>query len=234
MGLEPTEGGALLVLFLSFDVPFMLANLFKFFQGGYVPMLIGAALIARMLIWSRGRTSLLDTYENRFSTFDKARPIIDRWLATRVPGIGVFLSPSAEFVPPILVHHVARSRSLHETVVILAVEHPPVPVIAEDARWRLTSLGDGFYRLVVTFGYMEEPLLCPVLREVAKATGIAFDSSDTSYYVGYENIIVQDQATINRIPEAIFSYFNRNAVHDEEHYGMPLDQVVEIGAQLRV
>ena len=81
---------------------------------------------------------------------------------------------------------------------------------------------------------MEQPLLVPVLNEVAKATGIPLNSNDTTFYVGYETIIVQDQATINRIPEAIFSYFNRNAVHDEEHYGMPLDQVVEIGAQLRV
>jgi KUP system potassium uptake protein len=233
-GWSRLKAGALLALFLSFDVPFLLANLFKFFEGGYVPMLIGAALIARMLIWSHGRRSLLETYASRFSTFEKARPLIDRSLITRVPGVAVFFSPSAEYVPPILVHHVARSRSLHETVLMLTVEHPPVPVVAEDARWRLTTLGDGFFRLVVEFGYVEQPLLVPVLSDVAKATGIPLNSNDTTFYVGYENIIVHDQATINRIPEAIFSYFNRNAVHDEEHYGMPLDQVVEIVAQLRV
>jgi len=233
-GWSRLKAGALLALFLSFDVPFLLANLFKFFHGGYVPMLIGAVLIAGMLIWSHGRTSLLETYASRFSTFDKARPVIDRRLASRVPGIAVFLSPSTEYVPPILVHHVARSRSLHETVVMLTVEHPPVPVVADDPRWRLTSLGDGFYRLVVAFGYMEEPLLLPVLHEAGKATGVPLDSTDTTFYVGYETIIVQDEATINRIPEAIFSYLNRNAVRDEERYGMPLDQVVEIVAQLRV
>jgi KUP system potassium uptake protein len=228
------KAGALLALFLCFDVPFLLANLFKFFEGGYVPMLIGAALIARMLIWSHGRTALLETYASRFSTFDKARPLIDRSLATRVPGTAVFFSPSPEYVPPILVHHVARSRSLHETVVMLTVEHPPVPVVATDARWRLTSLGDGFHRMVVSFGYMEEPRLCPVLHEAAKATGIPLDSTDTTFYVGYETVVVEDETNINRIPEAIFSYLNRNALHDEEHYGVPVDQVVEIGAQLRV
>ena len=228
------KAGALLVLFLSFDVPFLLANLFKFFEGGYVPMLIGAALIARMLIWSRGRTSLLDAYASRYATFDKAKPHIDRWLSTRVPGVAVFLSPSAEYVPPSLVHHVARSRSLHETVALLTVERPPVPVVADDARWRLTPLGDGFWRLVVAFGYMEEPRLLPVLREAAKAAGIPLDATDTTFYVGYETIIVQDKTTISRISEAIFSYFNRNALHDEKHYGMPIDQVVEIGSQLRV
>jgi KUP system potassium uptake protein len=228
------RAGAVLALFLTFDVPFLLANLFKFFEGGYVPMLIGAALIARMLIWSRGRRSLLETYASRYPTFERAKPQIDRSLITRVPGVAAVFSPSADHVPPLLVHHVARSRSLHETVVLLTVEHPPVPAVAEDARWRLTSLGDGFFRLVVEFGYMEQPLLVPVLNDVSKATGIPLNSNDTTFYIGHENIIVEDQSPINRIPEAIFSYFNRNALHDEEHYGLPPDQVVEIIAQIRV
>jgi KUP system potassium uptake protein len=228
------KAAGLLALFMSFDLPFLLANLFKFFDGGYVPMLIGATLIAGMLIWSHGRTSLLEKYASRFSNLDKARPIIDRWLATRVPGTAVFISPSADHVPPILVHHVERSRSLHETVILLTVERPPVPVVAEDARWRMIPLGDSFYRLVVAFGYMEEPLVLPVLQQATRASGIRLDPTDTTYYVGHETIIVHDEATINRIPEAIFSYLNRNAVHDERRYGMPMDQVVEIGAQVRI
>jgi KUP system potassium uptake protein len=187
-----------------------------------------------MLIWSHGRTSLLEKYSSRFSTLDKARPVIDRWLATRVPGTAVFLSPSADHVPPILVHHVERSRSLHETVILLTVERPPVPVIAEDSRWRMSLLGEGFYRLVVAFGYMEEPLLLPVLHQVTQASGIRLDSTDTTYYVGHETIVVQDESASNRIPEAIVSYLNRNAVHEERRYGMPLDQIVEMGAQLRI
>ena len=121
------KSGALLALFLSFDIPFLIANLFKFFEGGYVPMLIGAALIAGMLIWSRGRTALMEQYSTRYPTLEAARPMIERWLSSRVPGSAVFLAPSAEHVPPILVHHVERSRSLHETVVLLTVQEVPDP-----------------------------------------------------------------------------------------------------------
>jgi KUP system potassium uptake protein len=228
------KAGGLLALFMSFDVPFLVANLFKFFDGGYVPMLIGATLIAGMLIWSYGRTSLLRKLASRFSTFDKARPLLERCLATRVPGTAVFLSRSCDHIPPILVHHAERSRSLHETVIVLTVEQPPVPVVVQEARWRLIPLGDGFYRLIVSFGYMEEPLLLPVLHQAAQATGIPLDAADTTYYVGHETIVVEDASAINRIPEAIFSYLSRNAVHEERRYGMPLDQVVEIGARVRI
>jgi KUP system potassium uptake protein len=226
------KAGAVLALFLTFDIPFLLANLFKFFDGGYVPMLIGAALIAGMLIWSRGRTLLLEKYASRFSTLDSARPIIARSLSSRVPGTAVFLAPSAEHVPPILVHHVERSRSLHETVILLTVQHTALPVVPEPSRAQMSALGDGFYRLVISFGYMEEPLLLPVLEAAARAHGIPLNPAETTFYVGHETIVVRDEATFNRIPEAIFSYLNRNAVHEEKRYGMPLEQVVEIGTQV--
>jgi KUP system potassium uptake protein len=231
-GWSKWRAGALLALFLSFDIPFLLANLFKFFEGGYVPMLIGAALIAGMLIWSRGRTALLERYSSRFSTLEKAKPFIHRWLSSRVPGCAVFLSPSPDHVPPVLVHHVERSRSLHETVVLLTVEQASVPEVPAESRYQLSALDDGFYRLIVSFGYMEEPLLLPVLREVANAERIPLCSDTVTYYIGHETIVTKDAASINRIPEAIFSYLNRNAVHEERRYGMPPHQVVEIGTQI--
>ena len=168
-GWSKWKAGALLALFLTFDIPFLVANLFKFFEGGYVPMLIGAALIAGMLIWSRGRTALMERYTVQFSSLEKARPSIERSLCSRVPGSAVFLAPSADHVPPVLMHHVERSRSLHDTVVLLTVQEVPTPGSPIRSRYPLTALGDGFYKLIVSFGYMEEPLLLPVLRAVAQA-----------------------------------------------------------------
>lgn len=230
-GWKPWKAGLILALFLSFDFPFFAANLFKFFEGGYVPMLIGAALIAGMLIWSRGRTALMDQYSSRYASFEQARGLIDKWLASRVPGAGIFLAPSAEHVPPILVHHVERSRSLHQTVVLLTVEEAATPVVPEESRYRVSKLSEGFYRLIVSFGYMEEPLLLPVLRTIAQREHIPLDADDATYYIGHETIIAKNGG-IQRVPEAIFSYLNRNAVHEERRYGMPAHQVVEIGTQI--
>jgi KUP system potassium uptake protein len=222
---------AILVLFLSFDFPFFAANLFKFFDGGYVPMLIGAALIAAMLIWSHGCTTLMDQYSSRYSSFEQCRPIIDESLCSRVPGAAIFLAPSEDHVPPILVHHVERSRSLHQTVILLTVEEAATPVVADASRYRVVQLGEGYYRLIVAFGYMEEPLLLPVLRDVARREQIPLDADDATYYIGIESIIAKNGGP-QRVPEAIFSYLNRNAVHEERRYGMPASQVVEIGEQI--
>jgi KUP system potassium uptake protein len=231
-GWNKWKARAVLALFLTFDIPFLVANLFKFFDGGYVPMLIGAALIAGMLIWSRGRTALLEQYSRRYPNLEAARPAITRSLCSRVPGTAVFLSPCADHVPPILVHHVERSRSLHEAVVLLTVRELPTPEVPAGSRYRLVPEGEGFYKLVVDFGYMEEPLLLPVLSAVAMAERLPLDFDNATYYVGHETIVASDAGSINRIPEAIFSYLNRNAVHEERRYGMPTDQIVEIGTQI--
>lgn len=231
-GWSKWKAGALLALFLAFDIPFLVANLFKFFEGGYVPMLIGAALIAGMLIWSRGRTALMEQYSTRYPTLEAAKPLIRRWLSSRVPGSAVFLAPSAEHVPPILVHHVERSRSLHETVVLLTVQEVPIPVVPAESRYRVDDLAEGFYKLVVCFGYMEAPLLLPVLQTVSESGEIPFDPENATYYIGHETIVAADGGSISRIPEAIFSYLSRNAVHEERRYGMPTDQIVEIGTQI--
>ena len=225
------KAGAILALFLSFDIPFLTANLFKFFEGGYVPMLIGATLIAGMLIWSRGRTALMDQYSRRYSTFENARPMIQKCLCSRVPGSAVFLAPDAEHVPPVLMHHVERSRALHQTVVLLNVKEGTSPVVSEDSRFNAEALGEGFYKLSVSFGYMENPLLLPVLHSVADTGLIPFQANDATYYIGHETIIAKNGG-LHRVPEAIFSYLNRNAVHEERRYGMPMQQVVEIGTQV--
>jgi KUP system potassium uptake protein len=79
---------------------------------------------------------------------------------------------------------------------------------------------------------MEEPLFVPVLRAAFETEQIPFDPTDATYYVGHETIVASDAGSISRIPEAIFSYLNRNAVHEERRYGMPADQIVEIGTQI--
>jgi KUP system potassium uptake protein len=231
-GWSRLKAGSILCLFLLCDIPFLVANMFKFLDGGYVPMLIGASLIAGMLIWSRGRTALMERYFTRFPTMEAAKPILDRWLCSRVPGAAVFLAPTAEHVPPVLMHLVERSRSLHQTVVMLTVLERPVPEVPPETRYKLTEFGEGFYKLLVWFGYMEEPLLLPVLRGFAQAEGIPLDVDNATYYVGHETIVASEAGSISRIPEAIFSYLNRNAVHEDRRYGMPLDQVVEIGTQI--
>ncbi len=223
-----------LALFLGVDIPFLLANMFKFFDGGYVPMLIGAALIAAMLIWSHGRTAVMAQYSSQYGPFEKEWPQLKQTIVSRVPGSAVFLADSRTHTPPVLVHYVERSRSLHETVVLLQVIDDPQPEITTGPRYTVERLGDGFYFVAVRFGYMEKPLLVPFLRELAGAEQIPLDPDTATFFIGHSEITPHEGGRLELIPEAIFAYLKRNAVREEQRYGMPADQVMEIGEQISI
>jgi KUP system potassium uptake protein len=223
---------ALLIFFLSFDIPFLCANVFKFFQGGYVPVLIGASLIAAMLIWNRGRTFLEEQYATKFPTFELVREQIRECLAHRVPGTAVFIAPSPDHIPPILVHFVERCRSLHEAVILLTVRTEVVPKVRPSERYEVSDLGDGFWRIVLHFGYMEHPHVVDALAEAVKTEGLPIDLQEITYYVGHETLRTVKSSSMGRIAEKIFGYLQRNAVEVESTFGLPPRQVVEIGTQI--
>ena len=225
---------ALLLFFLSFDIPFLFANLFKFFQGGYVPVLIGALLIAAMLIWNRGRTFLEEQYATRFPTFDVARQQIQHCLAQRVPGTAVFIAPSPDHVPPILVHFAERCRSLHKQVFLLTVCTEVIPKMPPDETSEIIDLGDGFWRVVLHFGYMEHPRVVEVLGSALASAHLPIDLNEVTYYVGHETMVSSKAGKLNKIAESIFSYLQRNAVDVVSTFCLPARQVIEIGTQIDI
>jgi KUP system potassium uptake protein len=223
----------ILALFLAFDIPFFASNLFKFFDGGYVPMLIGMTFIAAMLVWSKGRTLIVEGYTKRFPSFAAALPQIEARLAARVPGTSVFLASSLEHMPPSLMRMVERGRALHEHIILLTVLHSDVEaVIPESRRAEMSALGHGFHRAIIRCGFMEQPSVHAVLAQAAGRVGLRFVDEEVTYYLGRETILATKKGRMGRLAESLYSYLQRNAVAADRHFGIPPQQVVEIGTQI--
>jgi KUP system potassium uptake protein len=222
----------LLALFLAFDLPFLWANLGKFLDGGWVPVLMGMGVLTIMVIWNRGRTLIAHKYRLRFPSKESARERVDARLAARVPGTAVFMASSADMLPPVLVHHVERSRALQETVILLTIQVTGEPVVEEENRYSVTGLEDGFHRIVVRFGFMEEPNVLPVLQQAVKSAGIPFGDHDVTYYLGRENFVASRKGHMGAVAETIFAFLQKNAVAADRFFGLPHRHVVEIGTQM--
>ncbi len=222
----------LLLLFLTVDLPFLFANLGKFFDGGWVPVLIGAGVLTVMVLWNRGRTLIAHRYRLRFPSKESARARVDARLSTRVPGTAVFMASNADMLPPVLVHHVERSRALQETVVLLTIQIVGDPVLEEEGRFSVTHMEDGFHRIIVKFGFMEEPNVLPILQRAVLENGIPFGDRDVTYYLGRENFIASSKGRMGAVAETIFSLLQKNAVAADRYFGLPHRYVVEIGTQM--
>ena len=224
--------GGLLAMFLAFDIPFLIANLYKFTDGGYVPILIGAAILTVMLLWNRGRTLVAQRYAIRFPNQEVVKQRVAARLAHRVPGTAVFMSSNEKALPPVLVHHVERSRSLQDTVVLLTVVTENEPTVPSERRFGVTKLDDGFWRIVIRFGFMEDPNVPPVLAQAVAASGIPFPPGEVTYYLGRENFIASSKGQMGAIAESIFAFLQRNAVAADRYFGLPHRHVVELGTQM--
>ena len=221
-----------LLLFLAFDIPFVDANLRKFAEGGYIPILIGAAVLVVMLVWNRGRTLLAHRSRIRFPSWAAARARVESKVAARVPGTAVFLNSNADTMPNSLVRHVERSRSLHETVVLLTIRTVGRPSVPEEDRYEVESLERSLYRVIIKFGFMEEPRVIPLLEKIAREAGIPFPVSEVTYYLGRENFLASAKGHMGVVTESLFSFLQKNSVAADRYFGLPPRQVVELGTQL--
>jgi KUP system potassium uptake protein len=223
---------AVLALFLSFDLPFFAANTVKILDGGWVPVAIGVGFIAAMLIWSKGRTLIVEEYLRRSATLEASLDGLLARVVARLPGTGIFMSSSTTHAPPILVHMVEREHALHENVVILTVVTEAVPEVPDGGRLETKSLGNGMYRVVASYGFMQEPNVPQVLGEAASLLGLSIDLQQSTYYLGRESVNRGQKGAMGAFAESLFSYLQRNAVTADQHFHIPPRQVIEIGLQL--
>ncbi len=231
-GWAATRAVPLLLFFLALDLPFLWANLFKFKDGGYVPLLIGAVVVAVMVLWNRGRTLVAYRYGLRYPTRESARKRIDARLVARVPGTAVFMASSAEMLPPVLVHHVERNRVLQETLILLTVQTANRPLVPKEERFTVTRSEEGFHRVVICYGFMEEPNVPAVLEEAVRQAGIPFPGAEVTYYLGRESFIASNRGQMGAVAETIFAFLQRNAVTADRYFRLPYRQVVEVGTQM--
>ena len=222
----------LLLLFLAFDVPFFSANVMKIVDGGWVPIMIGLAFIVTMLLWHRGRALVIDQYAERFPLFTEGLPALRSRLFARIPGAGVFMASSAMHVPPVLMHFVDRCKVLPETLLLLTITTEGVPVVAGDKRYSFMALGDGMYRVIARFGFMEHPVVPRVIKDIVAQQRLSIDVDEVTYYLGRDSLLALDTGRMGQLAESLFAFLSRNAEPADRHFGIPPEQVMEIGLQI--
>jgi KUP system potassium uptake protein len=226
------KGLPLLALFLAFDIPFFVANLFKFVEGGYVPVIVGAVFFIAMVVWRRGRTALAVYTRSRSTPQGEFLATVDQRVAARVPGTAVFLSSLATDIPRILEHHIERNRALHERVVLLTIAFAHVPYVAEAERIEVSELDKGFVRVIAHYGYMDETNVPAVLAAAGRRCELGIDLTDATYYLGRETFLATARGELGPITERLFAFLTRNATSATSYFAIPSEQVIEIGTQI--
>jgi KUP system potassium uptake protein len=150
-----------------------------------------------------------------------------------VPGTAVFMYGSRDGTPPALLHSVKHYKVLHQRVVLLNVETQEVPHVPPEGRVSVETLDHGFYRIVLAWGFMEEPDVPGALAGV-KAEGLDLRPAHTTYFLGRETLIPSSRPGMAKWREHLFAVMSRNARTATSFFGLPPNRVVELGAQIEL
>ena len=222
-------------LFLIIDGGFFVANSMKVLDGGYVPLLLAAAVYAVMLIWHRGTVAVAERLAQAPLSVTQFLAVLIARGVPRVPGTAVFLTRTTSGVPPVMSWHLQHNRALHKRVLVLTVLTESKPRVRPAERMIVEQEGENFWRITAHFGFMERPDIPRLLHQAHDTAGCAIDLDDLTYYVGHENIVHRERgAALPVWQEAMFAAMVRNASHVTDYFRLPSKQVVEIGRQISI
>ncbi|RZK03318.1 MAG: potassium transporter Kup [Novosphingobium sp.] len=222
----------LLGLFFALDAAYLGANLTKIPDGGWVPLMMGVGIFTLLTTWSKGRQLMRANMAEGtipIEVFAKSA----HSSAARVPGTAVFMASTDLGVPSALLHNIKHNKVLHERVVILTVAIQGMPYVDEADRFTVKDMGNGFYRLILRYGFLEETDVPETLKRVTMC-GEPFQMMKTSFFLSRQTLLPSAKPGMALWREKLFAWMLRNAASAMEFFRLPTNRVVELGSQIEI
>jgi KUP system potassium uptake protein len=221
-----------LAVFFIVDFAYFGANLLKVPSGGYFPLIVGLIIFTLLTTWARGRALMMERLRESampMSVFVSSAANS----AVRVSGTAVFMTSTPDGVPHALLHNLKHNKVLHERVILLTVKIADVPVVDPAKRSDLQDLGQGFFRLILRFGFMEEANVPAALESVTQC-GRSFKMMETSFFLARQTLLPSSRPGMAIWREQLFAWMLRNAEGAMEFFRLPTNRVVELGSQVEI
>ena len=219
-------------VFLVVDGTYFFANTTKIPDGGWFPLLVGAFAFTLLTTWSKGRRLM----RQRMSEFSLPLDIFAksaRNSTKQVPGTAIFMNSGVSGTPSALLHNIKHNKVLHERVVVLTVDIADVPYVEESERTEISEVGDGFYRVILHYGFMEETDVPAALKRRMMCGG-PFEMMQTSFFLSRQTLLTAEKPGMMIWREKLFAWMMRNAATPMEFFRLPTNRVVELGSQVEI
>ncbi len=224
--------GGTIGLFLLVDGAYFAANLTKIPEGGWFPLLIGIIAFTMLTTWARGRLLMQARLKEAAMPMDVFIKSASK-AATRVSGTAVFMTSAPIGVPPALLHNLKHNKVLHERVLILTIVIDEVPFVDVEDRIEVVDLGEHFYRMVLRYGFMQQPDV-PATLKLVENCGPEIRMMDTSFFLARQTLLPSARPGMAIWREKLFAWMLRNAESAMEFFRLPTNRVVELGSQVEI
>ncbi len=217
------------LLFLL-DMMFLVANLFKFFEGGWLPIVVASLVLLVMISWISGRERLLKARWGNSINLTDFLSVIREGDPIRVSGTAVFMVPHQNIVPMALMHNLKHNKVLHEKVLLLNVIFENIPTIQHDQRIYIKAHLHNFFEIQVHYGFMEEPNMIDIMK-LLDQKGVKNELMSTSFFIGREKVVPKKSSPwfLN-----LFVFLHRVMLGATEYFQIPLEHSIELGGYIEI
>jgi KUP system potassium uptake protein len=221
------------ILFLTVDVAFFSANAIKVEHGGWFPLILGLTIFIVMSTWRRGRELVLRQLKHGGLAIVPFIANLADHPPTRVEGTAIFLVSDPDAVPHALLHNLKHNKVLHKRNVILTCETLEAPHADPDERIHVEDLTHDFYRVILRFGFAENPDVPKALQDRAMQ-GISINMMETTFFMSRETIVASHRPGMALWRDKLFAFLARNALPATAFFSIPGNRLIELGAQLEI
>ncbi|RTL51267.1 MAG: potassium transporter Kup [Bradyrhizobiaceae bacterium] len=224
---------ALIAPFVFVDMTFLSANLLKLFEGAWVPLLFGLAVVVLIWTWRRGAAILIEKTRRTEVPLQELIKSLEKRPPHVVKGTAVFLTSDPEYVPTALLHNLKHNKVLHEHNVILTIRTAQTPRVDKLDRVEFESISEKFATVRLNFGFMESPNV-PKALAIARKLGWQFDIMATSFFVSRRSLKPAAQSGMPKWQDHLFIAMSKSANDATDYFQIPTGRVVEVGTQVTI
>ncbi|MCF6181113.1 potassium transporter Kup [Lutibacter sp.] len=219
------------ILLLCVDVAFMTANYTKIPSGGWVPLVIASCIYLVMTTWHKGREILHKQSIRTNGLLSNFIKSVNQNPPQRVPGVAIYFVSDINYTPAALILNLKHNKILHQQVIILSVVFKKVPHVKKVDRLTFEKMSDEIYKAIINYGFMDYKNI-PKALELLKSEGISITKENTTYILGRETFILQENKAMPIWRESLFSFLSKNSVLATKYFNLPKGNVLEIGSQI--
>ena len=220
-------------LFFAIDLAFFSSNLLKLADGGWFPLLIGAAVFVLMVTWKDGRELLNVSLRSDALVLRGFLDSVFLCPPARVEGTAVFLTAQPGTVPNALLHNLKHNKVLHQHNLFVTVRSHEVPWIAPEQQLEMEPLGHDAWQVLVNYGFKDDPDL-PLALERLQSQGVVLDPMTTSYVLSRDIVIPTTNGGMAQWREKLFAQMHHNASAAAQFLNLPSNAVVELGSKIEI
>jgi KUP system potassium uptake protein len=225
--------GMISIPFLLLDLTFFGSNILKIKDGGWVPLAISACFIVMMTTWQKGREILAHKMKESSLSIDAFIQDVTATKPLRVPGVALFLTGNPNSIPRTLLHNFKHNKILHMQNVLVIVQTEDVPRVPDEERSQVKSYPEGFFQIIIRYGFSEDPDLTAFLSKIT-VEGLDLTPMKSTFFLGRETLILTSRRNLRPWRKTLFAYLSRNAWDASKFFRIPPNRVIEVGIQVEL